>query len=67
MIRFSILTDKRNATIEFCQDRHVVHKHELHELTMTRTLSKASEIFEFLELLANIHEYFNSVTYFISY
>ena len=34
----SILTGKRNPTIEFCQVINVVHKHEL---TMTRTLSKA--------------------------
>ena len=40
---------------------NVVHKHELHELTMTRTLSKASGLFEFIDfglsgLLANIRE-----------
>ena len=34
------------------------------ELTMTRTLSKASGLFEFIDfclsgMLANIHEYFN--------
>ena len=40
-----ILTRKRNASIECRQVRHVVHKHELHELT----LSKASGLrFEFL-------------------
>ena len=43
--------------------RHVVHKHELHELTLTRTLSLASGLFEFINfclpgMLANIHEYF---------
>ena len=43
----TILTGKRNATLVFCQVRHVVHKHELHELTIIRTLSKASELFEF--------------------
>ena len=52
---------KRNATIEFCQVKHVVHKHEL---TMTRILSKASGLFEFIDfclsgMLANRHEYFN--------
>ena len=44
----TILTGKRNATIEFRQVRHVVHKHELRELTMTRTLSKASRLYEFI-------------------
>ena len=34
-----ILTGKRNAEIEFCRVRHVVHKHELHELTITRTVA----------------------------
>ena len=43
------LTGKRNVTIEFCQVRHVVHKHELRKLTMTRTLSKASGLFEFID------------------
>ena len=38
----AILMGKRNITIEFCQVRLVVHKHKLQELTMTRTLSKAS-------------------------
>ena len=37
---------KKNATIEFCPVRHVVHKPDLHELTMTRTLS-----FEFIDFL----------------
>ena len=46
-----ILTGKRNDTIQFGQARHVVHKHELHELTMTRTLSKASGLFYFFRLL----------------
>ena len=44
-----ILTGKRNATIKFCRVRRVVHEHELHELTMTRTLSKASGLFEFID------------------
>ena len=49
-----------NATKEFCQVTHVVHKHELHELTMPRTLSKASGLFEFIDfclsgMLANIY------------
>ena len=52
---------KRNATIELCQVRHVGHKHELHELTMTRTLSKASGLFEFIDfclsgMLVNANE-----------
>ena len=38
----SILTGKRNATIELCHVRHMVHIHELHKVTMTRALSKAS-------------------------
>ena len=55
---------KGNATIELCQVRHVVHKRELHELIMTRTLSKASGLFEFLDcclsgMLANANEYFD--------
>ena len=38
----------------------MVHKHELHEHTMTRTLSKASGLFEFINfclsgMLANIY------------
>ena len=42
----------------------MVHKLELHDLTMTRTFRKASGLFEFFDfclsgLLANIHEYFN--------
>ena len=42
----------------------VVHKHELHELTMTRTLSEASGLFELIDFclsgrFANTHEYFN--------
>ena len=40
-----ILTGKRNATLEFCLVKHVVYKHKLHELTITRTLSKASGFF----------------------
>ena len=28
----------------------MVHKHELHELTMTRILSKESGLFEFIDL-----------------
>ena len=40
-----ILTGKRNATLGFCQVRHVVHKHELHELTMTRTLNPVCMLF----------------------
>ena len=56
--------DQKNATIEFCQVRHVVHKHELPKLTITRALSKESGLFEFIDfhlssMLANIHEYFN--------
>ena len=56
---------KRNAAIKFCQVRHVVHKHELHELTVNRTLSKASGLFEFINfcksgIFAKILEYFNS-------
>ena len=43
----------------------MVHKHEVHELTMARTLSKASALFEFIEfclsgMLANI--YFSGIT-----
>ena len=33
----------------FCQVRHVVHKYEMHNLNMTRTLSKASGLFEFID------------------
>ena len=47
----TILTGKRNAAIEFSQVRHVVHKHELHEITMTRSLSKASGLFDFFDFL----------------
>ena len=43
-----IMADKRNATIEFCQISHVVHKHQLHVLTTARTLSKASGLFKFI-------------------
>ena len=47
----------------------MVHKHKLHKLTMARTLSKASGLFEFIDfclsgMLANIHEYFNCCLYF---
>ena len=28
---------------------NIIHKHELHELTVTRTLSKASGLFEFID------------------
>ena len=57
----SILMGKRNATIEFCQILDVVHKHKLHELTLARTLSKASGLLQFKDfclsgMLANIHE-----------
>ena len=55
----------------------MVHKHELHKLTMTRTLSKVSGLFElglfeFIDfclsgMLANIHEYLIAVTNFISF
>ena len=59
-MQVTILTGKRNATIENCYVRYVVHKHELHELAMTRTLSKASGLFEFIGfgltgMLAYIH------------
>ena len=37
---------KRDGTIEFCQVRHVEHKNEVHEHTMTRTWSKALGLFE---------------------
>ena len=70
----SILTGKRNATVEFVKLRRVIHKHELHKLTVTRTLSKASGLLEVVDLclsdmLANIHEYFNCCHYtnFISF
>ena len=49
--KYNILTEKRNATIEFCQVRHAVHKHELHEFIMTRTLSKARWLFEFIDFV----------------
>ena len=60
----NILTGKRKATKQFCQVRHVVYKHKLHKLTMTRNLSKASGLFEFIDfclsgMLANIQEYFS--------
>ena len=47
--------------IEFGQVSQVVHKHELHRLTMTRTLSKAIYRFLLLGMLAItcIQEYFN--------
>ena len=53
----SILTGKRNPTIEFCQVRQVLH---MHKLTMTRTFSKASGPFEFIDfclsdMLDNLH------------
>ena len=35
--------------VEFCQFRHVVQKHELHEFTMTRTLNKEWGLFEFID------------------
>ena len=71
-MQVTILTGKRNATIEICHVRYVVHKHELHELTMTRTLSKASGSFEFIDfgLTACWLIYMNiltAVTYFISF
>ena len=43
----NILTAKRNATVELRHVRHVVYKHGVHEVTMTRTLSKALGLFEF--------------------
>ena len=51
----NILMGKRNTTKEFCQFRHAA---------MTRTLSKASGLSEFIGfclsgMLADIHEYFN--------
>ena len=50
----------------------MVHKHELHKLTMTRTLSKAQGLLEFTDLclsgmLANLHEYLTAVTDLISF
>ena len=50
----------------------MVHKHELHELTMARPLSNDSGLFEFIEfclsdMLANIHEYFKCCTNSISF
>ena len=50
----TILTDKRNATIKLRQDRHVINKHELHDLYMTRTLSKVSGLFEFIDFCLSI-------------
>ena len=41
----SILTGKRNPIVKFCHVLHVAHKHELQKLTMTKILSKASELF----------------------
>ena len=50
----------------------MVHKHELHELTMTRTLSKASGLLDFIDvclssMMANIHEYLTAVSNFFFY
>ena len=50
----------------------MVHKHELHTLTMTRTLCNVSGLFEFIDfcltgMLANIHNIFTVVTNFISF
>ena len=49
----------------------MVHKQELHELTMTRTLRKASGLFELIDLylsgmLANIHEYFDFINFLLT-
>ena len=47
----------------------MVHKHELHELTMSKTLSKASGlIFKFIDfclsgMLANIHAVTNVISF----
>ena len=37
------------VTIKFCQVRHVVNKHKLHKIAMTRTLSKTSGLFECID------------------
>ena len=72
MISECILTGKRNTTIELCQVRHVVHKHELQKLTMTRILSKASGLYEFIVfclsgMLAIYMNILTTVTNFISF
>ena len=66
--RFSCtLTDKRNATIEYCLVRHVVHKQELHKLTMTRTFSQASRLFEFIDFCLSDIKILTAVSNFISF
>ena len=55
---------KETPLLEFCQVIHVVHKRELHELSMTGTLSKVSGLLEFMAfclsgMWATIHEYLN--------
>ena len=42
----------------------MIHKHKLHELIMTITLSERSRLFCLTDMLANIHEYFNCCHYF---
>ena len=63
----NILAGKRNTTIEFCQGLQVVQKHELYELSMTRTLSEHLIDFSLSGMRANMHGYFTAVTYFISF
>ena len=46
-----ILTGKRNAKVKYCHVLHVAHKHELHKLTMTRILSQASILFQFVDFV----------------
>ena len=63
-------TGKRNAIKEFCQVRYVVHKHELQELAMTRTLKHWGYLNVWIFVkhalwLIHKHEYFNAVTNFI--
>ena len=57
---FTILTDKRNATVKkYCHLLHVANKHELQKLTITRVKSRVILICRFClpVMLTNIHVY----------
>ena len=50
MIIFTYTDEQKKVYTRIFQVIHVINKHELYELIMTRMLSKASGLFEFINL-----------------
>ena len=67
LVKLSYTDGQRNAIIYIyiCQVRYVIYKHELHEITMTRIMSKASMLFESIDFCFIRHVgLYTAVTYY---